>query len=272
MEFRAHVSKPSFFRSKDGTVLSYQQSGAGPPLLLIHGTGADSTRWRPVLGLFEERYTVFAPDRRGYGRSGDAPAYGLEREFDDIAALIEAIDRGPADVIAHSYGAICALGAATAGARLRRLVAYEPPLPVRAEDYFPRDLPGAMSEFLTRGDRARAVEAFLSGVLDLDPEELAAMQRLNSWSALLDRAAIVQRELQAVERLTGNPQAFRTCRTPTLLMLGGESPPQYRATAQALHAAIAGSRIAVLAGQGHAAINAAPTLFAKEAIAFLSEA
>jgi pimeloyl-ACP methyl ester carboxylesterase len=261
----------SSFRSSDGIRLCYRQSGAGPPLLLIHGTGTDSARWRPVLPFLEPCYTVFALDRRGYGQSADGPTYSLEQEFEDVSATIKEIDRGPVDVIAHSYGALCALGAAAAGAPLRHLVAYEPPLPVRTQDYFPLGLVRRMGELIARGDSAGAVTEFLAAVVGPNPEELAAMQRLASWPTFVERAPITRRELEAVERLTGTPQAFRACRTPTLLVLGGDSPPQYHATAQALHAILASSRIAVLDGQGHAAINAAPARFAQTAVGFLAE-
>jgi pimeloyl-ACP methyl ester carboxylesterase len=185
--------------------------------------------------------------------------------------MIEVTDSGPVDVIAHSYGALCALGAAGNGAPMRRLVVYEPPLPARAEDYFPHDLIGTMGELITRGDNAAAVAEFLSRVLALKSAEIAAMQRLASWPALVDRAAIVRRELEAVERLSGHPGVFHACWIPTLLMLGGDSPPHYRATAESLHAVLAASRIVTLESQAHAAINAAPAVFAQEAIAFLSE-
>lgn len=97
------------------------------------------------------------------------------------------------------------------------------------------------------------------------------MRGLASWTALEDRAALVRRELEAVERLSGHPEAFRECRVRTLLVVGGDSPAQYRATAEALHAVLASSRIAILGGQAHAAIQSAPALFTQEAFAFLVE-
>ena len=71
--------------SEDGTPIAVWRSGEGPPLVLIHGAAADHNRWAPVLPALEERFTVFAVDRRGRGRSGDAPDYALEREYEDAA-------------------------------------------------------------------------------------------------------------------------------------------------------------------------------------------
>src|SRR5688572_26807167 len=73
--------------SPDGTAIAVWRSGAGPPLVLVHGTTADHSRWAPVVPALEERFTVLAIDRRGRGRSGDADHYALERESEDVAAV-----------------------------------------------------------------------------------------------------------------------------------------------------------------------------------------
>lgn len=75
--------------STDGTTITYQRSGLGTPLVLVHGTAADHRRWAPVLPSFEQRFTVCAVDRRGRGSSGDTAGYSVEREFDDVAAVVE---------------------------------------------------------------------------------------------------------------------------------------------------------------------------------------
>src|SRR5690349_18162579 len=98
-------------RSKDGTSIAFTRSGSGPPLVLVHGTTADHTRWAPILPELETRFTVHAVDRRGRGGSGDGPRYALDREFDDIAAVVDAIG-APVMLLGHSYGAICSLEAA----------------------------------------------------------------------------------------------------------------------------------------------------------------
>src|SRR5918997_3847853 len=97
--------------SKDGTTIAYRRSGEGPPLVLVHGTAGDHGRWRPVLPAFEERFAVYAIDRRGRGGSGDSEDYTIEREFEDVAAVVDSVGE-PALVLGHSYGALCALEAA----------------------------------------------------------------------------------------------------------------------------------------------------------------
>src|SRR5687768_6369257 len=114
--------------STDGTPIAYRRSGEGPALVLVHGTAADHTRWQSILPALEERFTVYAIDRRGRGGSGDAPTYAIEHEFEDVAAMVDAIS-GPVSLLGHSYGALCALEAALRTDNVRRLVLYEPPIP-----------------------------------------------------------------------------------------------------------------------------------------------
>jgi pimeloyl-ACP methyl ester carboxylesterase len=256
------------FITRDGTVLAYRRSGAGPPLILVHGTASDSTRWGPLLPLLENCFCVHALDRRGYGRSGDAASYAIESEFDDIASLAAHIDDGPVDVVAHSYGALCALGAALTG-RIRRLVIYEPPLPVHPGDYYKWSLITIMREAIRRNDPSAAVAAFMAEVLDVGPADIEAARRFESWTKMVGHAARIFRELENVERFIGRADFFRSCGAPTLLLVGADSPPQYMATARALDAVLPSSRIAVLKGQRHSAIGTAPELVAKEVTSFL---
>src|SRR5215813_2457638 len=94
--------------SKDGTPIAYQRSGAGAPLVLVHGTGGASVRWKPILPALEQHFTVYAVDRRGRGESGEAASYAIEREFEDVAAVVDSIGN-EVNLLGHSFGAICAL-------------------------------------------------------------------------------------------------------------------------------------------------------------------
>src|SRR5688572_24310787 len=117
----------STFRSGDGTTIACEKIGSGPPLVLVHGTAADHTRWAPVLPALSGRFTIYACDRRGRGASGDGASYAMEREFEDVAAVVDGIG-GPVDLLGHSYGALCSLEAAVLARNLRRLALYEPPI------------------------------------------------------------------------------------------------------------------------------------------------
>jgi len=129
--------------SVDGTPIVYWRSGEGPPLVLVHGASADHSRWTPVLPAFEQRFTVYAVDRRGRGGSGDSDDYTIEREFEDVAAVVDSLGE-PANLLGHSYGALCALEAALLTRNVRKLVLYEPGINVAgAEIYTPGLLTGS---------------------------------------------------------------------------------------------------------------------------------
>ena len=101
--------------SRDGTQIAYWTSGEGPPLVLVHGAAADHTRWRPLLPYLEPHATVHAIDRRGRGASGDGPDYEVAREFEDVAAVVDAVAEAsgsPVDLYGHSFGGFCAFGGA----------------------------------------------------------------------------------------------------------------------------------------------------------------
>ena len=93
--------------ARDGTRITYRRSGEGPPLILVHETAANHGRWSPVLPALEERFTVYAMDRRGRGGSGDGHGYAIEREFEDAAAVLDSTG-GPVNLLGHSCGALIA--------------------------------------------------------------------------------------------------------------------------------------------------------------------
>ena len=105
---------------KDGTQIACWRSGPGT-LVLVHGSTVDHTCWDGVLPDLEPYFTMYNVDRRGRGRSGDASTYAMERESEDIAAVVDSIG-GPVDVVGHSYGSNCALEAAQLTPNIARLV------------------------------------------------------------------------------------------------------------------------------------------------------
>ena len=228
--------------SADGTPIAYRCSGEGPPLILVHGTTSEHSRWAPILPAFERSFTVYAVDRRGRGGSGDAPDYAIEREFEDIAAVVDAIG-GPVDVLGHSYGALCALEAALRTENVRRLVLYEPPIPSRSE-VFPRAVVEEVEALLAAGDRDAALVAFFRGIVRAPEHELALLRSQPTWPARVAMAHTVPREMRAADAYRFVPARFSRLRVPTQLLLGGDSPASFRDGTLALHAALPESRIA----------------------------
>src|SRR5260221_11997268 len=113
--------------SKDGTRIAFEQSGAGPAIILVLGAFNDHATGAPLSRFLEPHFSVFNYDRRGRGNSGDTAPYAVEREIEDLEALITEAG-GSADMFGYSSGAVLALKAAAAGLAIHKLALYEPPL------------------------------------------------------------------------------------------------------------------------------------------------
>lgn len=257
-------------RSKDGTLIAYWHSGAGTPLLLVHGTVGDHLTWTPVLAALERHFSVYAMDRRGRGHSGDADAYALEREWEDVAAVIDAIG-GAVDVVGHSFGGTCALEATRLTANVRQLILYEPPLPV-GQRYWPPEFSARMHALLNAGEREQALLLFFRDIVKMPPDEIAAAQALPTWPARVAAVHTIPRELQGLDRYAFDPGRFSRMETPTALFVGGDSPPSMRTIAETLHAALPNSQLVVLPGQRHVAVRTAPELFVQAVVRFCTAA
>src|SRR5207244_6483013 len=164
------------------------------------------------------------------GASKDAGDYAIEREFADVAALVDSIGE-PVTVIAHSYGAICALEATRLTSHIRRLVLYEPPIATQAMSAQEATaLEGTIEEIerqLAREDRAGALETFYTRNLRMPQAELAVLRNLPNWAARLALAHTLPRELRETRRYRFEPERFRDFALPALLVLGGDSVPRY---------------------------------------------
>jgi pimeloyl-ACP methyl ester carboxylesterase len=178
--------------SKDGTPIAYWRSGEGPPLVLVHGTAADHSRWRPVLPAFEQRFTVCAVDRRGRGGSGDSNDYAIEREFEDVAGVVDSLGE-PAILLGHSYGALCALEAAVLTQNVRKLVLYEPAMDLTGEGISPPEVIDRLEALLEAGDRDEVVATMMRELAGVPPEVVEYMRTLPAWQARVAAAHTVPR-------------------------------------------------------------------------------
>jgi pimeloyl-ACP methyl ester carboxylesterase len=258
-------------RSKNGVAISSHKSGEGPPLVLVHGAVADHTRWSPIVPQLKQGFTVYAMDRRGRGSSGDAGIYSIEREFEDIAAVVDAIDQ-PVNLLGHSFGALCALEAALLTDNIKMLILYEPPPPA-LKGTLPTEVAGKMQELLDSGDRDGVVSTFLLNVAKIPRNELDVLRSLPAWQGRVAAAHTILREITQQEALPPfKPDRFKNLNIPILLMLGGESHPLYADFIKQLDAALPNSRIVVMPGQQHVAMNTAPDLFVAEVLRFFSVA
>src|SRR3712207_5683294 len=236
--------------SKDGTPIAYWRSGEGPPLVLVHGTAADHGRWAPILPAFEQRFTVCAVDRRGRGGSGDSSDdYAIEREFEDIAAVVDSLGE-PANLLGHSYGALCALEAALLTSNVRRLVLYDPGIELAGEEIYPPEVIERLEAILGAGDRDGVVATTMREVAGLPPETVEYMRSQPAWQARVAAAHTIPRELRAVKAYRFDPQRFGDLGRPTLVLSAGESPAALRKAAEVVDETLPDPRIVVMPGHG----------------------
>ena len=256
--------------SADGTTLHCLTAGSGPPLLLVHGTTADHTRWQMITPELAEHFSVYAMDRRGRGDSTDGPEYHLLREAEDVAAVVSTIGE-PVMVLGHSYGAVCSLEAALLTDRIDKLVLYEPPIPTGVTMY-PPSLPDRMQTLIDENQWEAALVMFLTEVVRMPDHELVRFRRLPTWERRVQLAPTIPRELAIDRAYRFEPGRFADLRTPTLLLLGGDSPELFRRATEMVNQAVTGSRVVVLPNQQHIAMDTNPDLFLREVIGFLTAA
>jgi pimeloyl-ACP methyl ester carboxylesterase len=244
-----------------------------PPLLLVHGATADHTTWRTVGPVFAGTRPVFAIDRRGRGASGDAQDYEIQREFEDLATVAEALaaEAGIAaiDVAGHSYGGRCALGACLLTPAIRRAVVYEgAPVPP-GMSYRPPGLVEAVRTAMDRGDREGALTTFLAGIVGMSEAELDAYRANPVWPARVEAAHTILREVEAETSPAASIEALGRVTVPVLLLLGSTSRSPFRIGTDALAARLARAEIRVLEGAAHAAHHTHAAEFVAAIEAFL---
>jgi len=255
--------------SRDGTEISFLRRGNGPPLLLVHGTIADHTRWLPIIPYFEKQFTVYAMDRRGRGESGDSPDYHLLRESEDIAAVVEAID-DPVFLLGHSYGGLVALEAALLTDNIKRLILYEPPVPA-GKPFYPPGVPDRMQPLIDNGEFEFALELFLKEVVKMPDYEFEKYRQLPAYKKRIQIVPTIPRETMVEKFYSFQPDKFAGLQVPVLLLLGGDSPLVFREATEQVDSALPDSRIVIMPGQQHIAMDTNTELFVNEVKKFLEE-
>jgi pimeloyl-ACP methyl ester carboxylesterase len=269
------MASTSFAVSRDGTIIAYWMTGQGPALVLVHGTVSNHTTLDPVLPLLEAHRTLYAIDRRGRGASGDTADYDLSREFEDIAAVVDlAAETSGAgvDLLGHSFGGVCAFGAARRTSHVRRLALYEgwpdPHPEIGAASDAVMDL---IEQHLSAGDGDAALETFCREVVHMSDEELSRF-RANAawWQSRVEAAHTIVREDRAGSAKL-DPVEASELRIPVLLLVGTDSPDDLRGDPEAVVQVLPDARIEELEGQQHLAHALAPDLFARRLLAFLGQ-
>jgi pimeloyl-ACP methyl ester carboxylesterase len=245
-----------FTRSKDGTLIAFDEIGQGPPLLLVDGALCyrGFGPMKEIAGLLKDHFTVYIYDRRGRGDSGDTTPWSLDREVEDIEALLHETG-GSAFVMGLSSGAALSLEAARRGAPIRRLALFEAPFVV--DDKYPRmgdDYLPQLKALVAADQRGAAVKQFMRRV-GVPGLMLGVMPLLPMWKKLKAVAPTLVYDISIVEPFQqGRPlpaDRWSGMTVPTLVIDGGKSPAWMRSGMRALASAIPGARYETLPGQTH---------------------
>lgn len=247
--------------SKDGTAIAFDRSGQGPALILVTGAMAARADAAALAASLSPYFTVFAYDRRGRGESGDTPPYAVEREVEDIEALINEAG-GSAFVFGHSSGAVLALEAARLlPTKITKLAVYEPPFIIDdSRPPTPEDYARHLTLLVSSGRRGEAVEDFMTEV-GAPAEMVAQMRQSPMWPGLEKVAHTLVYDVTIMgDTESGNPLPLRkwaSVTVPTLVMDGtvffghAESHVFFRHGAQELANILPDAQRRILEGQDH---------------------
>ncbi|MFD6168340.1 alpha/beta fold hydrolase [Streptomyces coeruleorubidus] len=259
--------------SADGTGIAFEQSGSGPAVVLVASALADRSDTTRLAALLAEHFTVINYDRRGRGASGDADAYAVEREIEDIAALIEHVG-GSASLFGSSSGAVLALRAAAAGVNIDRLALYEPPFVVAdGDDGPPRDVARQVTALLAQGRDSDAVKYFMTRVQGMPGIAVFMKLMPKVWANLTRLARTLPYDIAVMgDTQQGKPldaEEWKGASMPTRVLTGGKSPAAFQRAARAVTEILPRADHRTLPGLNHGAVVMAPRKIAPQITEFL---
>jgi pimeloyl-ACP methyl ester carboxylesterase len=244
--------------SKDGTRIAFDRLGEGPPVILVSGGSVDRSSNAPVGELLADQFTVLNYDRRGRGPSGDTPPYAVEREVEDIEAVIEAAG-GSAHLYGSSSGASLALEASASGLPVTSLALWEPPYILDPAQRPPADTAKTFTELVSAGRRGDAVEFFMAKVVGMPSEFVAQARSQPFWAATEALAHTLAYDATIMGDYSLPVDRAAAVTAPTMVIAGAASFPFMRETAEALAEALPNGQVRILEGQDH---NVAPEAIA----------
>jgi pimeloyl-ACP methyl ester carboxylesterase len=263
--------------SKDGTRIAFEQSGKGPAIIMVVGAFNDRTTGKPLGQLLESHFTIFNYDRRGRGDSSDTLPYAVEREIEDLDALIQEAG-GSAYVFGYSSGAVLAMRAAAQGLAITKLALYEPPLLIgtasegesesKAAGHItnsngqkievsdshtlsPQSLAAQLAELIAEGRRGDAVELFQTKGVGIPMEIVAQMRNAPFRPALEKMAHTLVYEMTILGGMASPAEIIASVAVPTLLMAGAQSPAFLQDAVKSLVATLPNGEYRILEGQTH---------------------
>jgi pimeloyl-ACP methyl ester carboxylesterase len=262
----------STVKSADGTMIDYDAHGSGPAVILIGGAGQyraiDLRTTQIAKHLAQEGFTAVDYDRRGRGRSGDTAPWSLDREVEDLAALIE-VTGAPAALYTSSSGAGIALASVTSRIPVSALALYEPPYFAGSDG---REHIATLQKMLDEGQYDEATRYNMTAIIGLPDEAVDQMAKAPWWPGLVAAAPTFVYDHQAshdIETDQDWPARWARVTVPTVVYSGDRTFPGLPEAADAVAAALPKAQRRVLAGQDH---GPAPEVIVPELVRFLRSA
>jgi pimeloyl-ACP methyl ester carboxylesterase len=237
--------------SKDGTVIAYEKNGQGPTVILIDGAMGHRGHFggRPLAAELSRDFTVIVYDRRGRGESTDTQPYSVDKEIDDIEALID-IAETPANLYGFSSGAVLALcAAARLGNKVAKLAVLEPPFggdEEKSKEEARKNL-HQLTTLLKAGKNSDAVAFFLRDMVP--PEMLEGMKQSPGWASMVAVAPTLAYDYQVLGDGAIPRKTAAVIDIPTLILDGEKSPAFKHTAADTLARSIKNSQRKTFQGQ-----------------------
>jgi pimeloyl-ACP methyl ester carboxylesterase len=255
-----------FVTSADGTRIAYDAEGSGPAVVIVNGAMTTRASGKELAAALAPHFTVYRFDRRGRADSGDTAPYAVQREIEDVGAVIAATG-GPACLYGHSSGSCLVLEAAAAlGPQVRAAALYEAPYQELTPGWtrYLDDLATA----LATGRNGEAIALFMA-VAGRTPEQIEEARQSAYWPALAavgptlayDHACLLGPDPRVPAALTARVAV------PVLALAGTDGPPFMPGTARTLAAQLPQGQLVTLPGQDH---NPRPEVLAPALIGFFT--
>ena len=263
-------TKQKTVTSKDGTGIAFEERGAGPVVILVEPALSDRSGSAKLAKHLAGKFTVVSYDRRGRGKSTDTQPYAIEREVEDIEALIDATG-GSAFLFGSSSGSVLALEAANKlGGRVKQLFMYEPPFIIDdSRPPMPDDFINEVSALVSANRRNDAVRLFFTKAMGIPSFAVTLMRMLMpGWSKMASVAHTIPYDLTLLAGTqTGNElPSSRWAGTiaPTLVVVGSKSEAFFHTGAKALTNLLPDAQYRFLEGRDHSAVVMASKAIADE--------
>lgn len=240
-------------KSKDGTSIAFSLSGRGEPLIMIDGAFCRRTfgPMEKIAPYLVNDATVICYDRRGRGDSGDSTTYSVEREIEDIDALIREVG-GQVNVFGMSSGGALAIKAVKYGLNIQKIAVYEPPFVTDGNEHKPPiDTIDKVKAILSQGDKSGAAKFYLTKVMGMPSFFYYIMRLLPMWTNMKEMATTLPYDAEIMGDFSLPENEIKDISIPLTVIGGDKSPKVLRTAVKAIGEVNKRAEVIILKNQTH---------------------